>query len=259
MVFFSTNTYGAHLCRVAWRDVLLRLLVALQVVVLASFFSCGFGGYWNDSCIWYDTTITSTGPPWTGLQHGYFGWNFTNLLSFEYHGTDFILHSHDFHHFWVRRSYITNTSPVLDELMQRALVAPLPAPRSKVKHHFLWFSFVTWLPLVILLEVFSGCSPVLFLLYFATWSSRIRWWLNCVGRGHIIAFHVLRVAAAGCYTRLLESWRESAYRQHLLSQVGSQAILFSLPTYGVDLPPRSSKIDLSGPPLRHLFQAHPTA
>ena len=46
-----------------------------------------------------------------------------NLL-FGYRGADLILRSHDSHHFRVPKSYIVNSSPVLDELIQRALDAP---------------------------------------------------------------------------------------------------------------------------------------
>jgi len=46
-----------------------------------------------------------------------------NIL-FEYHGADLILRSHDSHHFRVPRSYITNSSPALDELIQKALDPP---------------------------------------------------------------------------------------------------------------------------------------
>jgi BTB/POZ domain len=44
----------------------------------------------------------------------------TNLL-FEYPGADIILRSHDTHHFRVPKSYIVNNSPVLDELIRKAL------------------------------------------------------------------------------------------------------------------------------------------
>lgn len=43
---------------------------------------------------------------------------------FEYHGADLILRSHDSHHFRVPKSYIINSSPVLDELIQKALDPP---------------------------------------------------------------------------------------------------------------------------------------
>ena len=46
-----------------------------------------------------------------------------NLL-FEDRGADLILRSHDSHHFRVPKSYIVNGSPVLDELIQRALDPP---------------------------------------------------------------------------------------------------------------------------------------
>ena len=46
-----------------------------------------------------------------------------NLL-FEYRGADLILRSHDSHHFRVPKSYIVNCSPVLDELIQRAIGPP---------------------------------------------------------------------------------------------------------------------------------------
>jgi len=46
-----------------------------------------------------------------------------NLL-FEFRGADFILRSHDSHHFRVPKSYIVNSSPVLDELIKDALDAP---------------------------------------------------------------------------------------------------------------------------------------
>ena len=46
-----------------------------------------------------------------------------NLL-FEFRGADLILRSHDSHHFRVPRSYIVNSSPVLEELIQKALNSP---------------------------------------------------------------------------------------------------------------------------------------
>ena len=46
-----------------------------------------------------------------------------NLL-FEYRGADFILRSHDSHNFRVPKSYIVNTSPVLEQLIHRALDPP---------------------------------------------------------------------------------------------------------------------------------------
>ena len=46
-----------------------------------------------------------------------------NLL-FEYRGADFILRSHDSHNFRVPKSYIVNTSPVLEQLIQRVLDPP---------------------------------------------------------------------------------------------------------------------------------------
>jgi hypothetical protein len=46
-----------------------------------------------------------------------------NLL-FEFRGADLILRSHDNHHFRVLKSYIVNSSPVLEQLIQDALDAP---------------------------------------------------------------------------------------------------------------------------------------
>jgi len=43
---------------------------------------------------------------------------------FEYRGADLILRSHDSHHFQVPKVYIINSSPVLEELIQRALDDP---------------------------------------------------------------------------------------------------------------------------------------
>jgi hypothetical protein len=43
-----------------------------------------------------------------------------NLL-FDYPGADIILRSQDFYHFRVSRIYITNSSPILRELMRRTL------------------------------------------------------------------------------------------------------------------------------------------
>jgi hypothetical protein len=72
---------------------------------------------------------------------------------FEFRGADIILCSHDSHHFRVPKTYIVNSSPVLDELIQRALnspdaahgEAPLPEvqlPESgKVLHSLLTFIF----------------------------------------------------------------------------------------------------------------------
>jgi hypothetical protein len=50
-----------------------------------------------------------------------------NLL-FEYRGADFILRSHDSHHFRVPKVYIVDSSPVLEQLIQNALVPPHDAP-----------------------------------------------------------------------------------------------------------------------------------
>jgi hypothetical protein len=46
-----------------------------------------------------------------------------NLL-FEYRGADFVLRSHDSHHFRIPKSYVVNSSPVLEELIGRALGSP---------------------------------------------------------------------------------------------------------------------------------------
>lgn len=46
-----------------------------------------------------------------------------NLL-FEYRGADVVLRSHDSHHFRIPKSYIVNSSPVLEELISRALGSP---------------------------------------------------------------------------------------------------------------------------------------
>ena len=46
-----------------------------------------------------------------------------NLL-FEYRGADLVLRSHDLHHFRIPKSYIVNSSPVLEELIGRALGPP---------------------------------------------------------------------------------------------------------------------------------------
>src|SRR5579863_8994522 len=46
-----------------------------------------------------------------------------NVL-FEFRGADLILRSHDSHHFRVPKSYIVNSSPVLDELIRRSLDPP---------------------------------------------------------------------------------------------------------------------------------------
>ena len=46
-----------------------------------------------------------------------------NLL-FEYRGADFVLRSHDSHHFRIPKAYIVNSSPVLEELIVRALDSP---------------------------------------------------------------------------------------------------------------------------------------
>jgi hypothetical protein len=50
-----------------------------------------------------------------------------NLL-FEYRGADFILRSRDSHHFRVPKVYIVDSSPVLEQLIQKALVPPHDAP-----------------------------------------------------------------------------------------------------------------------------------
>ena len=52
------------------------------------------------------------------------GETLTDLLSepiFEYPGADIILRSHDSHHFRIPKLYIVNSSPVLDELIRKAL------------------------------------------------------------------------------------------------------------------------------------------
>ena len=75
-----------------------------------------------------------------------------NLL-FEFRGADLILCSHDSQHFRVPKSYIVNSSPVLEELIQKALdppdaahgEAPLPVgqlPESgEILHSLLTFIF----------------------------------------------------------------------------------------------------------------------
>src|SRR5260221_2814201 len=45
-------------------------------------------------------------------------------LLFEYPGADFILRSGDSHHFRVPKSYIAHCSPVLDDLILKALKSP---------------------------------------------------------------------------------------------------------------------------------------
>ena len=52
-----------------------------------------------------------------------------NLL-FEFRGADLILRSHDAYHFRVPKSYIVNSSPVLEELIQKALNPPDAAHRE---------------------------------------------------------------------------------------------------------------------------------
>ena len=52
-----------------------------------------------------------------------------NLL-FEYRGADFILRSHDSHHFRLPRSYLINSSPVLEQLIEKALDPPDDAHRE---------------------------------------------------------------------------------------------------------------------------------
>ena len=49
---------------------------------------------------------------------------------FEYHDADLILRSHDSHHFRVPKSYIVHSSPVLDELIRKALAPPNDAHRD---------------------------------------------------------------------------------------------------------------------------------
>jgi hypothetical protein len=52
-----------------------------------------------------------------------------NVL-FEYHGADLILRSYDSHHFRVLKSYIVHSSPVLEELIDKALAPPNDAHRD---------------------------------------------------------------------------------------------------------------------------------
>ena len=54
-----------------------------------------------------------------------------NLL-FEYRGADFVLRSHDSHHFRIPKSYIINSSPVLEELISGALDSPNDAHNEAV-------------------------------------------------------------------------------------------------------------------------------
>ena len=54
---------------------------------------------------------------------------FTNLL-FDYPGADIVLRSHNSHHFRVPKIYIINSSPVLGELIRRALDLPRTVPQS---------------------------------------------------------------------------------------------------------------------------------
>ena len=75
-----------------------------------------------------------------------------NLL-FEYRGADFVLRSHDSHHFRIPKSYIVNSSPVLEKLIGRALDSPneahgeavlpvVPLPESgAILHSLLTFVF----------------------------------------------------------------------------------------------------------------------
>jgi hypothetical protein len=74
-------------------------------------------------------------------------------IPFEYPGADIILRSQDSHHFQVPKTFITNNSPVLGELIQRTLGAPsdtnagvsLPVvqlpDRGKILHYLLTFIF----------------------------------------------------------------------------------------------------------------------
>jgi hypothetical protein len=54
-----------------------------------------------------------------------------NLL-FDYPGADIVLRSHDSHHFRVPKIYIINSSPVLGELIRRALDFPRTAAKTEV-------------------------------------------------------------------------------------------------------------------------------
>jgi len=54
-----------------------------------------------------------------------------NLL-FEYRGADLVLRSHDSHHFRIPKSYIVNSSPVLEELISRAFDSPNDAHSGAV-------------------------------------------------------------------------------------------------------------------------------
>jgi len=45
-------------------------------------------------------------------------------LLFEYPGADFILRSGDSHHFRVPKSYMAHCSPILDDLILKALKSP---------------------------------------------------------------------------------------------------------------------------------------
>jgi len=54
-----------------------------------------------------------------------------NLL-FDYPGADIVLRSHDSHHFRVPKIYIINSSPVLGELIRRALDSPRTVGKAEV-------------------------------------------------------------------------------------------------------------------------------
>ena len=54
-----------------------------------------------------------------------------NLL-FDYPGADIVLRSHDSYHFRVPKIYITNSSPVLGELIRRALDSPRTVAKADV-------------------------------------------------------------------------------------------------------------------------------
>ena len=54
-----------------------------------------------------------------------------NLL-FDYPGADIVLRSHDSHHFRVPKIYIINSSPVLGELIRRALDSPRTVAKAEV-------------------------------------------------------------------------------------------------------------------------------
>jgi BTB/POZ domain len=106
----------------------------------------------------------STSPPKPGPNTPTLDEPLPNLLFlFEYRDADIVLRSRDSHHFRIPKSYIVNSSPVLEEVIRKALDTPddahgetslpvVPLPESGATLHSLLtfvFPVTFWIPLSI--------------------------------------------------------------------------------------------------------------